>query len=109
MALSDCPKCWDTPCTCGHMGYRVSYPYNVDENPIAYKFSKENQKLREEKLELEKLVRRQKEVIHLLDTAVLGSSGAIKILYRKERPTMIALCNVVLDNNDEARRQKALL
>lgn len=18
MALSDCPKCWDTPCTCGH-------------------------------------------------------------------------------------------
>ena len=19
MALSDCPKCWDTPCTCGHM------------------------------------------------------------------------------------------
>ena len=21
MAMSDCPKCWDTPCTCGH-GYR---------------------------------------------------------------------------------------
>lgn len=21
MALSDCPKCWDTPCTCGH-GYK---------------------------------------------------------------------------------------
>lgn len=21
MALSDCPVCWDTPCTCGHMGY----------------------------------------------------------------------------------------
>ncbi len=19
MALSDCPKCWDTPCTCGYM------------------------------------------------------------------------------------------
>lgn len=19
MALSDCPKCWDTPCICGHM------------------------------------------------------------------------------------------
>lgn len=18
MSLSDCPKCWDTPCTCGH-------------------------------------------------------------------------------------------
>lgn len=18
MALSDCPKCWDTPCSCGH-------------------------------------------------------------------------------------------
>ena len=21
MSLSDCPKCWNTPCTCGHMGY----------------------------------------------------------------------------------------
>jgi hypothetical protein len=19
MSFSDCPKCWDTPCTCGHM------------------------------------------------------------------------------------------
>lgn len=19
MALSDCPKCWDTPCSCGYM------------------------------------------------------------------------------------------
>jgi hypothetical protein len=18
MSMSDCPKCWDTPCTCGH-------------------------------------------------------------------------------------------
>lgn len=23
MSLSDCPKCWDTPCTCGHMGYET--------------------------------------------------------------------------------------
>ena len=21
MSLSDCPNCWNTPCTCGHMGY----------------------------------------------------------------------------------------
>lgn len=21
MSLSDCPKCWGTPCECGHMGY----------------------------------------------------------------------------------------
>lgn len=20
MALSNCPECWDTPCTCGHKG-----------------------------------------------------------------------------------------
>lgn len=25
MSLSDCPKCWDTPCTCGYMykGYSI--------------------------------------------------------------------------------------
>jgi len=23
MSLSDCPECWNTPCTCGHMGYTV--------------------------------------------------------------------------------------
>lgn len=28
MSLSDCPKCWDTPCTCGH-GYS-----NWDEQRI---------------------------------------------------------------------------
>lgn len=21
MSWTDCPKCWDTPCTCGHEGY----------------------------------------------------------------------------------------
>ena len=21
MSLSDCEKCWNTPCTCGHQGY----------------------------------------------------------------------------------------
>ena len=25
MALSDCPKCWNTPCTCGYMGYDVAF------------------------------------------------------------------------------------
>ena len=29
MALSDCPKCWDTPCTCGHMGYTTVYHKNA--------------------------------------------------------------------------------
>jgi len=23
MSLSDCPQCWDTPCTCGYMYARV--------------------------------------------------------------------------------------
>ena len=25
MSLSDCPKCWNTPCTCGHMGYTTVF------------------------------------------------------------------------------------
>ena len=29
MALSDCPKCWDTPCTCGHMGYTLVFHKNA--------------------------------------------------------------------------------
>ena len=24
MAMSDCPRCWNTPCTCGYMGYTVT-------------------------------------------------------------------------------------
>lgn len=29
MALSDCPKCWDTPCTCGHMGYTTIFHSDI--------------------------------------------------------------------------------
>ena len=25
MSMSDCEKCWDTPCSCGHGGYVVVY------------------------------------------------------------------------------------
>ena len=25
MSMSDCPKCWDTPCTCGFAGYKLVY------------------------------------------------------------------------------------
>ncbi len=25
MSLSDCPKCWDTPCTCGHEWHYPNY------------------------------------------------------------------------------------
>lgn len=25
MSLSDCPKCWDTPCTCGHEWHLPNY------------------------------------------------------------------------------------
>lgn len=25
MSLSDCPKCWDTPCTCGHEWHNPNY------------------------------------------------------------------------------------
>ena len=28
MSMSDCPKCWNTPCTCGYMGYTV-IPHTV--------------------------------------------------------------------------------
>ena len=24
MSMSDCPKCWDTPCECGFMGYYIT-------------------------------------------------------------------------------------
>ena len=27
MSLSDCEKCWDTPCTCGHEWDRYSLKY----------------------------------------------------------------------------------
>lgn len=29
MALSDCPKCWDTPCCCGHEYKTYSKDYFV--------------------------------------------------------------------------------
>lgn len=29
MALSDCPKCWDTPCTCGHEYRHVGPAYKL--------------------------------------------------------------------------------
>ena len=29
--MSDCPKCWDTPCSCGHEGYWVIYKSEVPE------------------------------------------------------------------------------
>jgi hypothetical protein len=35
MALSDCPKCWDTPCTCGHEGYSIVY--HTKENSLKIK------------------------------------------------------------------------
>ena len=31
MALSDCAKCWDTPCTCGHDGYYLIYKSEVPD------------------------------------------------------------------------------
>lgn len=30
MALSDCPKCWETPCVCGY-GYKSFEDHKVDE------------------------------------------------------------------------------
>lgn len=36
MALSDCPKCWDTPCSCGHMGYTLVY-HNDDRATLKQK------------------------------------------------------------------------
>ncbi len=30
MSLSDCERCWDTPCRCGNDGYVVLYPGTAD-------------------------------------------------------------------------------
>ena len=39
MALSDCPKCWDTPCTCGYMfkDYQEKYLITFLTYAISYK------------------------------------------------------------------------
>ena len=33
MAMSDCIKCWSTPCECGHEGYDI-IRYNADEKTL---------------------------------------------------------------------------
>lgn len=39
MSLSDCPKCWDTPCTCGwqYRDYRESALVDLIEGTLKYK------------------------------------------------------------------------
>lgn len=49
MSMSDCPKCWDTPCTCGYMGYTVKRlpgksQYHTDKE--AARLMKENAALK---------------------------------------------------------------
>jgi len=56
MALSDCPKCWDTPCTCGYMGYTITRcqgipPYEHDRQMRVLK--EEIDRLREKMKQLE--------------------------------------------------------
>jgi len=29
--MSDCPKCWDTPCTCGYYWHDASRKYRIDQ------------------------------------------------------------------------------
>ena len=29
MSLSDCPKCWDTPCTCGYEYRKMRKEYRI--------------------------------------------------------------------------------
>lgn len=43
MAMSDCPRCWNTPCTCGYMGYDVKY----QAGPSRYEQDREKDRLME--------------------------------------------------------------
>ena len=44
MSMSDCPKCWNTPCTCGYMGYSVTRLPGKSQ----YQADKETARLRRE-------------------------------------------------------------
>lgn len=54
MSMSDCPRCWDTPCTCGYMGYTL-----IRHNgPSQYDKDNEKKALEDRIIELEKKVKR---------------------------------------------------
>ena len=65
MSMSDCPRCWNTPCTCGYMGYSVTFnpepsPYQLDQekNDLHRQINKLRDEL--EKLKKVRIVRRKK-------------------------------------------------
>jgi hypothetical protein len=53
MALSDCPRCWETPCRCGYMRTGLSglSPYEVD------KLKKQNEVMQQELNKLKQQIR----------------------------------------------------
>jgi hypothetical protein len=49
MSLSDCAKCWDTPCECGNEGYLVLYlPEGRDHTLSREEFNKLKEHLKAE-------------------------------------------------------------
>lgn len=48
MSLSSCPQCWDSPCTCGHMGYSLVYHNNNTSEELV--------KLRQEVVALKEII-----------------------------------------------------
>lgn len=66
MSMSDCPKCWDTPCTCGHMGYTTVYHKRVlsREKEDLKKFPSFRQNLQKELVVLEERIKEIKDLLN---------------------------------------------
>ena len=64
MALSDCPRCWDTPCSCGYMGYTIQ----AIPGQSGYERDEEKRRLKEENKRLVEQINTLKEAFKKRNT-----------------------------------------